>query len=387
MPRWKALPEELDPQIREFTGQLRRLIDRNGLSVAAVADSTGFSKTSWERYLNGRLLPPLRAVLALAEQTGAHPSHLTTLWELAERAWSRSEMRQDVTMEAIRVAQARAALGELDPESAGDAPPATDTRPEKSRKGDKFWKGYKGGTGEKGGESGEPGESGKSGKSGPAPQSQLPSSADFPSWGAAAPSPDAAPAEGKTGRRGGRYRTPMILVGAAGAVLMATAAVLLLNPGAEATKKAAAPKPPVAPPPRVQSALPDGVRCTGDECAGKDPEKMGCGGQHAITPSRGLAGRTLIEVRYSTVCHTAWARLSRAAQGDQATISAGGHRATARAERAGDAYTPMVAVSGDPAKVAACGTTVAGVKGCSRPLPVTAAGATAPSGAPSGTAR
>lgn len=56
MPRWKALPEELDPQIREFTGQLRRLVDRSGLSIAAVADRTGYSKTSWERYLNGRLL-------------------------------------------------------------------------------------------------------------------------------------------------------------------------------------------------------------------------------------------------------------------------------------------------------------------------------------------
>ncbi|MFI9260461.1 helix-turn-helix domain-containing protein [Streptomyces sioyaensis] len=366
MPRWKALPEELDPQVREFTGQLRRLIDRNGLSVAAVADSTGFSKTSWERYLNGRLLPPLRAVLALAEQTGAHPSHLTTLWELAERAWSRAEMRQDVTMEAIRVAQARAALGELDPEPAGAEPSATGARSEKSGKA------------EKGGTSGEPG---------PAPLSQLPSSADFPQWGATAPAADVTPAEGKTGRRGGRYRTPMIVVGAAGAALVAVAAVLLLNPGAEATKKAAAPKPQAAPQPNVQPALPDGVRCTGDDCAGKDPEKMGCGGRHAVTPSRGMAGRMLIEVRYSTVCHTAWARLSRAAQGDQATISAGGHRATARAERAGDAYTMMVAVSGDPAKVAACGTTVAGVKGCSRPLPATAAGATAPSGAPSGTAR
>ncbi|SOE11693.1 Helix-turn-helix domain-containing protein [Streptomyces sp. 2323.1] len=368
MPRWKALPEELDPQVREFTGQLRRLIDRNGLSVAAVADSTGFSKTSWERYLNGRLLPPLRAVLALAEQTGAHPSHLTTLWELAERAWSRAEMRQDVTMEAIRVAQARAALGELDPEPAGAEPPATGARSEKAGK---FGKAEKGGT---------PGEPG------PAPLSQLPSSADFPQWGSAAPAADVTPAEGKTGRRGGRYRTPMIVAGAAGAVLVAVAAVLLLNPGAEATKKAAAPKPQAAPQPNVQPALPDGVRCTGDDCAGKDPEKMGCGGRHAVTPSRGMAGRMLIEVRYSSVCHTAWARLSRAAQGDQATISAGGHRATARAERAGDAYTMMVAVSGDPAKVAACGTTVAGVKGCSRPLPATAAGVTAPSGAPSGTA-
>ncbi|WP_233521931.1 helix-turn-helix domain-containing protein, partial [Streptomyces triticagri] len=113
MPRWKALPEELDPQVREFASQLRRLVDRSGLSIAAVSDRTGYSKTSWERYLNGRLLAPKGAIVALAEVTGTNPLHLTTMWELAERAWSRSEMRHDMTMEAIRISQARAALGEL----------------------------------------------------------------------------------------------------------------------------------------------------------------------------------------------------------------------------------------------------------------------------------
>ncbi|MFB7083839.1 DUF2690 domain-containing protein [Streptomyces sp. NPDC056296] len=113
MPRWKALPDELDPQIREFTSQLRRLVDRSELSIASVADATGYSKTSWERYLNGRLLAPKGAIVALAEVTRTNPVHLTTMWELAERAWSRSEMRHDMTMEAIRISQARAALGEL----------------------------------------------------------------------------------------------------------------------------------------------------------------------------------------------------------------------------------------------------------------------------------
>ncbi|MFB8180054.1 DUF2690 domain-containing protein [Streptomyces sp. NPDC055966] len=113
MPRWKDLPEDLDPQIKEFTSQIRRLVDHSGLSVAALADRTGYSKTSWERYLGGRLLAPKGAVVALAEVTGTSPVHLTTMWELAERAWSRAEMRHDRTMEAIRISQARAALGEF----------------------------------------------------------------------------------------------------------------------------------------------------------------------------------------------------------------------------------------------------------------------------------
>ncbi|MFK0261997.1 helix-turn-helix domain-containing protein [Streptomyces angustmyceticus] len=350
MPRWKALPEELDPQVGEFTGQLRRLVDRSGLSVATVADRTGYSKTSWERYLNGRLLPPLRAVVALAETTGANPSHLTTLWELAERAWSRAEMRQDVTMEAIRVAQARAALGELD---TGPAQTGSEQKAAKAGKGAK--------AGTAAAPDGQP------------PQERLPhapSSADFPEWqAAAAPSP--APPAGPRARRG-RGRTAVFVAGAVGALLVAGGAVLLLKPSTGPAKKVSAAAAPAAAP-SAKPTLPTGVRCTGDDCVGKDPEKMGCGGTHATTPSRGVAGRSMIEVRYSAVCHTAWARISRAARGDQATISAGGHSATARAERGGDAYTPMVAVSGDPAKVAACQTTMAGAKSCARPVPATPA--------------
>lgn len=129
MPRWRDLPDELDPQVREFASQLRRLVDRSGLGIAAVADRTGYSKTSWERYLNGRLLAPKGAIVALAEVTGTNPIHLTTMWELAERAWSRSEMRHDMTMEAIRISQARAALGEF------GAPPAKGSNGKQARKG------------------------------------------------------------------------------------------------------------------------------------------------------------------------------------------------------------------------------------------------------------
>ncbi|MFG2886339.1 XRE family transcriptional regulator [Streptomyces sp. NPDC048297] len=91
MPRWNALPDELDPQIKEFTGLLRRLVDRVGLNAATLAARTGYSESSWEHYLNGRLLAPKAAVIALAEVTGTSPVHLTTLWELAERAWNRAQ--------------------------------------------------------------------------------------------------------------------------------------------------------------------------------------------------------------------------------------------------------------------------------------------------------
>ncbi|WP_225811817.1 helix-turn-helix domain-containing protein [Streptomyces spinosus] len=113
MPRWKALPEDLDPQMREFTVRLRQLADRGGLNTAALADRTGYGKTSWERYLDGRLLAPKGAVIALAEATGTDPGPLTTLWERAERSWTRAESNDDHTFQAIDITDSRAALGDL----------------------------------------------------------------------------------------------------------------------------------------------------------------------------------------------------------------------------------------------------------------------------------
>ncbi|MBU6536219.1 DUF2690 domain-containing protein [Streptomyces sp. A108] len=155
------MPDELDPQIREFTSQLRRLVDRSELSVASVADATGYSKTSWERYLNGRLLAPKGAIVALAEVTGTNPVHLTTMWELAERAWSRSEMRHDMTMEAIRISQARAALGEAGTSAnrAGKAEKA-----EKAEKAAKAQKASKAGKGDKAADSAGTGRQNRSGR-------------------------------------------------------------------------------------------------------------------------------------------------------------------------------------------------------------------------------
>ncbi|MYW34219.1 helix-turn-helix transcriptional regulator, partial [Streptomyces sp. SID2119] len=88
MPHWKALPEEIDPHIREFASQLRLIVERSGLNITALADRTGFDETSWERYLSGRNLPPRRAVVALADATDTPQHHLTAMWELAERVHS-----------------------------------------------------------------------------------------------------------------------------------------------------------------------------------------------------------------------------------------------------------------------------------------------------------
>ncbi|MFF4753669.1 helix-turn-helix domain-containing protein [Streptomyces sp. NPDC002514] len=91
MAEWKPLPDTLEPDARALVEQLRRLKDRSGLSLAALAERTLHSKSSWERYLNGKSAPPRQAVDALGRLVGADPARLAAQWELAARAWSRQD--------------------------------------------------------------------------------------------------------------------------------------------------------------------------------------------------------------------------------------------------------------------------------------------------------
>ncbi|MCX4636701.1 XRE family transcriptional regulator [Streptomyces platensis] len=88
MSRWSGLPASLDQRMRQLVVQLRRLKDHSGLSLAALAARTPYSKSSWERYLNGKKLPPRDAVEALCRLAGEPVGRLVALWELADAAWS-----------------------------------------------------------------------------------------------------------------------------------------------------------------------------------------------------------------------------------------------------------------------------------------------------------
>ncbi|MFD5032783.1 XRE family transcriptional regulator [Streptomyces sp. NPDC058405] len=349
MPRWKALPDELDPQVREFASQLRRLVDRSGLGIAALADRTGYSKTSWERYLNGRLLPPKGAILALAEVTGTHPVHLTTMWELAERSWSRSEMRHDMTMEQIRISQAREALGEF------GRPPAGDST---GRRGAGAPGGFPGGfPGSRDAAPAGHGPGADAGRPRPSavPQGRGPAGPGQPPGHAPAASP---------GQARGRRRATLIVAGVVGVLLVAATVVLLTGLGGDgddAKPVAASPSPS---PSTSGPALPAGVKCAADDCAGQDPEDMGCGGEFAKTVASATVGTALIEVRYSETCGAAWGRITQASVGDTVQITSGageGHSGSVDASM--DAYTPMVAVP-DAAGATACATLANGETGC-----------------------
>ncbi|WP_369042096.1 helix-turn-helix domain-containing protein [Streptomyces sp. Midd1] len=417
MPRWKGLPDELDPQVKEFAGQLRRLVDRSGLSIAAVADRTGYSKTSWERYLNGRLLAPKGAIVALSEVTGASPVHLTTMWELAERAWSRSEMRHDMTMEAIRISQARAALGEFGPAAgakggaasggggrqatagrrAGSAtatpgiagpagvsptipPKATpSTTPSVSPSVPLQPTGRDGGEPSYGGtSSSRPGSGSRSGGGAgsggggwgvvaPPRGGATTGAPGEPGTDAAAgePSPqDARPVGAGEDRARRKRRLVMFLAGVVGALVVVAVAVYLTGGGDK--KEAGGTRKSPAVSASTQPDLPPGVKCAGAPCTGKDPENMGCGGELATTTTSVTVGTTLVEVRYSRTCGAAWARITRAARGDRVDVSSGtAARQTGAVDADTDAYTPMVAVK-DAGDARACATLKTGQKGCTK---------------------
>ncbi|WP_314171717.1 DUF2690 domain-containing protein [Streptomyces winkii] len=516
MPRWRPLPEELDPQIREFTSQLRRLVDRSGLSVATIADRTGYSKSSWERYLGGRLLPPRGAAHALGEVTGIDIRHLETMWELAERAWSRDEMRHDVTMEAIRVAQAREALGEFwDDEPAkgrkwgrnkdkdkdrnknrdkgkdrgrDEEPGVQEAAPGKEEE----WKEKTGeipvvsadswhpwapssadfsGRSDFSASSGSPGDKdiaddfpdvfappsasaipgarnsaaasaappetnrppvddetavlrprpypgrGEGSAGGRVPQQRV----DVASWGAAGEgrgpgahragrgnaaaasaeqpsgpgsgppaypgneqagmaSPDGAGAVGAAGAAGaagdpdfpdgpnadGRSsrgrRVAALLGGALSVFAVLGVGVLVFGLPGQTGNSAASPTPSATSSARD---LPAGVKCQGKDCSGKDPEKMGCGGQNVKSSRSAFVGPSMVEVRYSKVCKAAWGRITGAAQGDSLKISAGGQAESDKVDATNDAYTEMVSV-GSATEARACATLVAGTTGCTK---------------------
>ncbi|MFE6176019.1 DUF2690 domain-containing protein [Streptomyces sp. NPDC056464] len=76
------------PERARLATVLRELKGRTGLSLAGLAAKTAFSKSSWDRYLNGRTLPPRDAVQELCRLAGEPEGRCLALWEIAESAGS-----------------------------------------------------------------------------------------------------------------------------------------------------------------------------------------------------------------------------------------------------------------------------------------------------------
>ncbi|MFE2101290.1 DUF2690 domain-containing protein [Streptomyces sp. NPDC059468] len=77
-PQGSAEPDE------PLVVRLRELKHGTGLSLAALAARTPYSKSAWHRYLTGGKRPPRAAVEALSRLAGADPEAVLALWEAAE---------------------------------------------------------------------------------------------------------------------------------------------------------------------------------------------------------------------------------------------------------------------------------------------------------------
>ncbi|MFE2442911.1 helix-turn-helix domain-containing protein [Streptomyces melanosporofaciens] len=94
--RWRELPPTLPPECAQLVTDLRELKARSGLNLAELAEATAISKSSWERYLNGKQFPPRHAVAALCRvvgetEVGEGDSGILAGWAVADAAWSGRE--------------------------------------------------------------------------------------------------------------------------------------------------------------------------------------------------------------------------------------------------------------------------------------------------------
>ena len=78
---------QIPPECGRLAAELRVLRSRAGLSLSALGAESSYSKSSWERYLNGKALPPWQAVQTLCRLADEPVPKARALWELAESAW------------------------------------------------------------------------------------------------------------------------------------------------------------------------------------------------------------------------------------------------------------------------------------------------------------
>ncbi|MEV7384710.1 DUF2690 domain-containing protein [Streptomyces sp. NPDC091215] len=272
----------MTPERTRLAASLRELRARTGLSLAALATKTAFSKSSWERYLNGKSLPPRQAVQELCRLAGEPDGRCLALWEIAESEWS-----------------GRGKEPAAAPPTATPSPAATTTT----------------GTG---------------------PATGTPTDTGTTTGASAAAA--SAPASPLAGHRS-VVAVAVLASVCAMAVGVLAVAVALLRPYAEGASRASEQAP------RYQGSSPSDPRCRGAACEGRDPMGMRCAASPVTLATRHTAGGAWLEVRYSKECGASWARMWGTRVGDRLEVTAAGRAHGAEIRTAADTdafvYTPM----------------------------------------------
>ncbi|MFD6495156.1 helix-turn-helix domain-containing protein [Streptomyces sp. NPDC060188] len=287
------------PEHARLAAELRVLRERTGLSLSGLAAKTAYSRSSWERYLNGRTLPPRQAVRELCRLAGEPEGRAVALWEITESGWSGR------AKEAPRAATAPQPKAPPKPGTAarpeGPPEPETATRP-----------------------TAEPPK---------AESAHVASSADRFST-RRTPSPS-------------RRRTVTLMAVLATVCALAvggvTVALLVLTRDHGDARRS-------APPPSSAASSSTHPNCRGAACEGQSPMVTKCGAQPETLVRRRMSTGAWMEVRYNRWCGASWARTWGARVGDRIEMSADGAGSPVRRAKIKDdvdtdsfVYTPMTA--------------------------------------------
>ncbi|MFG2828991.1 DUF2690 domain-containing protein [Streptomyces sp. NPDC048434] len=299
-----------------LAARMRELRGRTGLTLAALAERTPYSKSSWERYLNAKKLPPRGAVEALCLLAGEPSGGLLALWELADAAWSgRGRPGGARSRSVARGRGAAPARGLAPGQGAGHA--------------------ADGARGEASGSAGTPGEGSACGVS---VVEEAP--------------PGAGGGDGETSaRRSPRasarlpQRVVAVVAGACVGLVAVGVAALVFWAGERGV--GSGPREDAVPQPSAVTG------CRARACDGKDPESTYCEPPDLVeTPLERTAARgEHVQIRYGEACGAAWGRLRGGRVGDRLEVSAPGARPRSvrvvdRFDAEGYLVTPMVAVRG-----------------------------------------
>jgi transcriptional regulator with XRE-family HTH domain len=87
---WKPLPDDISPSARSLVDELRAIRDRSGLSLSQLSARTHYSKSSWERWLNGKRPITPQALASLSACADFDVAKLETLLAQASVEWTDS---------------------------------------------------------------------------------------------------------------------------------------------------------------------------------------------------------------------------------------------------------------------------------------------------------
>ncbi|MFD8639258.1 helix-turn-helix domain-containing protein [Streptomyces zaomyceticus] len=364
---------------------MRRIKEEFGLSYGRLAEKTHYSRSSWERYLNGKQWPSRAAIQQLADVVGQDPTPLIALWEHAEKL-ARTSRREGAGPEVHgeqeperggRVDregtfgrgpgglgegqdEGRGATAPGPEESAGRENPVRDGEPVRERGPVREERPAAGGASVS---SREPDGADGSLRAGSGPAAAPAGGAATATGGA----PEPGRAAGPVPRPAGRVR-PLVHM-AIGAVVGALIVIAVLEvrsapdgarsdagkPTVSGESSAVTARGAVERTPGAESDHPL-PGCSGESCLGREPQTMNC--QWDATTVRLLYLRGLrIQLRHSAACQAVWGRLENGAIGDGVIITDKGSRteeSTIRVDR--DTYTRMLSVAEYPlATISICG--------------------------------